>query len=77
VQKTHYYNQEYILEESDSQLNDQQDENHVIFRKKEYKRKMKASQLAPLADRLGRLLVDLAPQFAMLGYQNQTVNGFG
>jgi hypothetical protein len=30
---------------------------------------MKASQIAPLADRIGRLLVDMAPHFAMLGYQ--------
>lgn len=37
---------------------------------------MKASQLAPLSDRIGRLLVDLAPQFAMLGYQDQAVNNF-
>ena len=37
---------------------------------------MKASQLAPLVDRLGRLLVDLAPQFAMLGYQQQAINNF-
>jgi hypothetical protein len=37
---------------------------------------MKASQLAPLSDRLGRLLVDLAPHFAMLGYQEQAINNF-
>ena len=30
---------------------------------------MKASQIAPIADRLGRLLIDLAPHFAILGYQ--------
>ena len=37
---------------------------------------MKASQLAPLTDRLGRLLIDLAPHFAMLGYQEQSINNF-
>lgn len=37
---------------------------------------MKSSQLAPLCDRLGRLLVDLAPHFAILGYQEQSVNSF-
>jgi hypothetical protein len=33
------------------------------------KRKLKMSQLAPIADRLGRLLVDLSPHLALLGYQ--------
>lgn len=37
---------------------------------------MKASQIAPLSDRLGRLLVDMAPHFAMLGYQEQSINNF-
>lgn len=37
---------------------------------------MKASQLAPLTDRLGRLFIDLAPHFAMLGYQEQSINNF-
>jgi hypothetical protein len=37
---------------------------------------MKASQIAPLADRIGRLLVDMAPHFAMLGYQEQSINNF-
>jgi hypothetical protein len=34
--KLHYYNQEYILEEEDSQYNDQQENNEAfhIFRKK-------------------------------------------
>lgn len=69
--KLHYYNQEYILEEEDSQYNDQQENNEAfhIFRKKEMKRKLKMSQLAPIADRLGRLLVDLSPHLALLGYQ--------
>ncbi len=78
--KYHYIqDQEYIVEESDSQINDQPEnnnENFVSFRKKEHQREMKASQLAPMADRLGRLLVDLAPHFAMLGYQEQSMNNF-
>ena len=33
-----------------------------------------ASQLAPLYDRLGRLLVDMAPHMAILGAQTQTIS---
>jgi len=32
---------------------------------------MKASQLAPLLDRMGRFLIDIAPHFAVLGYTDQ------
>jgi len=32
-------------------------------------RRLRATQLAPLCDRLGRLLVDLSPHLATLGYQ--------
>jgi hypothetical protein len=34
-----------------------------------------ASQLAPMIDRFGRLLIDLAPHFAMLGGTIQTALG--
>lgn len=39
---------------------------------------MKASQLAPLLDRMGRLLIDIAPHIAMLGHtdQSNTSNNF-
>lgn len=37
---------------------------------------MRASQLAPLLDRMGRLLIDLAPHFAMIGHTDQTVHAF-
>lgn len=32
---------------------------------------MKVSQLAPLLDRMGRLMIDLAPHIALLGDTNQ------
>lgn len=32
-------------------------------------KKLRATQLAPLCDRLGRMLVDLAPHIATLGYR--------
>ena len=32
---------------------------------------MKASQLAPLLDRMGRFLIDLAPHVATLGHTDQ------
>lgn len=35
---------------------------------------MKASQLAPLLDRMGRLLIDIAPHVAMLGHTDQSNN---
>lgn len=35
---------------------------------------MKASQLAPLLDRMGRLLIDIAPHFAMLGHTDQLIS---
>ncbi len=35
---------------------------------------MKASQLAPLLDRMGRFLIDIAPHFALLGHSDQTNN---
>ena len=35
---------------------------------------MKASQLAPLLDRMGRFLIDLAPHFAMMGHTDQLIN---
>jgi hypothetical protein len=39
-------------------------------------RKLRATQLAPICDRLGRMLIDLAPHLAALGYQdyNQNIN---
>jgi len=33
---------------------------------------MKASQIAPLLDRMGRLLIDLAPHVALLGHLDQS-----
>jgi len=33
---------------------------------------MKASQLAPILDRMGRLLIDLAPHVALLGHLDQS-----
>jgi hypothetical protein len=33
---------------------------------------MKASQLAPLLDRMGRLLIDIAPHIAMIGHLDQS-----
>lgn len=66
------YHQEYILEEEDSQNNEQEFEEIGAARKRELKRKMKASQLAPLLDRLGRLMIDLAPYVAMLGHTDQS-----
>jgi hypothetical protein len=41
---------------------------------KEAERMMKISQLAPLLDRMGRLMIDLAPHVALLGDTNQVVN---
>ena len=38
---------------------------------------MKASQLAPLLDRMGRLLIDLAPHVAMMGYTEQASLNWG
>lgn len=38
------------------------------------KRKMKASQLAPLLDRMGRFLIDIAPHIAMMGHTDQLVS---
>jgi hypothetical protein len=35
---------------------------------------MKASQLAPLLDRMGRFLIDIAPHFALLGHTDQSIN---
>jgi hypothetical protein len=35
---------------------------------------MKASQLAPILDRMGRMLIDLAPHIALLGNTNQIQN---
>jgi hypothetical protein len=35
---------------------------------------MKASQLAPLLDRMGRLMIDLAPHLALLGHTDQSTN---
>lgn len=35
---------------------------------------MKASQLAPLLDRMGRLLIDIAPHVALLGHTDQSSN---
>lgn len=35
---------------------------------------MKATQLAPLLDRMGRLLIDIAPHVAMLGHTDQSSN---
>lgn len=66
-QSNYYYNQENILEEEDSQYNDQEEEFN-LKKKKDLQRKMRASQLAPLCDRLGRFLIDLAPHLAMMGY---------
>lgn len=65
-------NQEYILEEEDSQINDQEFEDNGLIRNQELKRKMKASQLAPLLDRMGRLLIDMAPHVALLGHTDQS-----
>ena len=31
-------------------------------------RKLRATQLAPLMDRVGRMLVDMAPHVAMMGF---------
>jgi len=39
---------------------------------KELKRKMRASQLAPIMDRLGRMLIDIAPHIALLGHSDQS-----
>ena len=44
----------------------------MLNQKGQLNRKIKASQLAPLLDRLGRLLVDLAPQVAMMGHLDQS-----
>lgn len=35
---------------------------------------MKASQLAPILDRMGRLLIDIAPHVALLGHLDQSNN---
>jgi hypothetical protein len=66
------YHQEYILEEEDSQNNEQEFEEIGAARKRELRRKMKASQLAPLLDRLGRLMIDMAPHVALLGHTDQS-----
>ena len=42
--------------------------------KREMKSKMKASQLAPLLDRMGRFLIDIAPHFALMGHTDQLVS---
>ena len=41
----------------------------ILQKKKDYHKKLRATQLAPLCDRLGRLLVDLAPHLALMGYR--------
>lgn len=70
----YYYNQEFIPEETPSQFDEQDIEEAALFHKKQLRRKMKASQLAPLLDRMGRFLIDIAPHIALLGHTDQLVN---
>ena len=42
--------------------------------RKESERLMKASQLAPLLDRMGRIMIDLAPHVALIGNTDQLAN---
>ena len=44
--------------------------------KRDMKAKMRASQLAPIIDRLGRFLIDIAPHFAVLGHTDQLTSNF-
>ena len=39
------------------------------------KAKMRASQLAPILDRMGRFLIDIAPHFALIGHTDQLSSG--
>ena len=34
---------------------------------------MKATQLAPILDRMGRMMVDMAPHIAMLGFTEHVI----
>lgn len=42
-----------------------------MISKRENERQMKAAQLAPLLDRMGRIMIDLAPHVAMIGNTDQ------
>lgn len=44
-------------------------EEYYAQKKKQTLRKLRATQLAPICDRLGRMLVDLAPHLAKMGFQ--------
>lgn len=44
-------------------------EEYYAQKKKQTLRKLRATQLAPICDRLGRMLVDLAPHLAQMGFQ--------
>ena len=72
---TYYYNQEDILEEEDSQLNEENIEEYHFQKKRELQKKLRATQLAPLLDRMGRMMVDMAPHIAMLGFTEQCITG--
>ncbi len=67
---------ENIPEEQDSQLNESYEKSYKTEQTDPGQRLRKearllASQLAPICDRLGRLLIDLAPLLAIMGSGNQ------
>lgn len=67
-------NQEYILEEESQ--NDQDLEERGRAEKAKLRKRMKASQLAPLLDRVGRLFIDIAPHIALMGHTDQSTLAF-
>lgn len=68
---------DYISEEDSDERSEIQDSEVNIPNQtqlRELQASLLASQLAPLYDRLGRLLIDMAPHMAMLGSATQTIN---
>jgi len=71
---------EYISEEDSEEISEIQSNvnlPHSDHHLREYQIALYASQLAPLYDRFGRLLIDLAPHLAMLGSSIQSTNPTG
>jgi len=71
---------EYISEEDSEEISEIQSNVNIPHSDqylREYQIALYASQLAPLYDRFGRLLIDLAPHLAMLGSSIQSTNPSG
>jgi len=67
---------EYITEEDSEEISEIQSNDNIPHHdhSRELQISLLASQLAPLYDRFGRMLIDMAPHLAMLGSSIQSTN---